>query len=52
MRAMRVQAIGNGVEYFVTHDNATILCHATAIEKEFPSILLRLPSELAMELEL
>ena len=46
------QTIGYGVEYFVTHDKATILCHATAIEKKFPSMLLRLPSELATELEL
>lgn len=45
------QAIGNGVDYFVTRDERTILSRSAAIERQF-AIRVRLPSRLVADLGL
>jgi hypothetical protein len=46
------QALRNGVAYFVTADARTIVSRAKTLEASFPSIKIRLPSQLAAELSL
>jgi hypothetical protein len=44
------QALSNGVDYFVTDDQRTLLSRAAEVEARF-SILLRLPSQVVQDLQ-